>query len=137
MHTRDADQAPGAAGLSVSARHVADHARSLVRLELELAKLELTKKLSAFGVGSGLLVGAAVFGLFALGFLLATVAAALTLALPTWLALLVTALLLIALAATLALVGVRLLKQATPPVPEQAIDEAKRTTEVIKSNGAH
>jgi hypothetical protein len=32
-------------------------------------------------------------------------------------------------------VAVRLIKRGTPPVPEQAIREAKLTTEALKANG--
>ena len=121
-------------GLGGAARQVADHARSLVRLELELAKLELRKKLAALGVGIALLLGAAVVAGFGLAFLLATVAAAFATFLPTWLALLVTAVLLLLLAGVLGLLGLRNVQRATPPVPEEAILEAKRTTEAIKSD---
>ena len=137
MHTRERDAAGRGDGLGFAAKQVADHARSLVRLELELAKLELTKKLSALGIGIGLLVGAAFVAIFALGFLLATVAAVFALFLATWLALLVTAAVLVALAGGIGLFGVRFLKRASPPVPEQAIQEARRTGEAIKSNGGH
>ena len=40
------------------------------------------------------------------------------------------------LVALLALVGLRLVSKGTPPVPEQAIAEAKLTTEAHK-NGKH
>ena len=132
MRTPATDRANG--GLAAAAKEVAEHARSLARLEVELAKLELKKKLRALGLGIGLLVGAAVFALFALGFLLATLAAALATAVATWLALLITAAILFAITAGLGLGGVRLLARGTPPVPEQAIREAKRTTEAIKSD---
>ena len=132
MHTREAD----GRGLGAAAKNVADHVRSLVRLELELATLEVRKKLAKLGTGIGLLVGAALVGVFALAFLLATVAAAFATFLATWLALLVTAVLLLVLAAGLAAVGVRLLRQGTPPVPAQAMTEAKRTREAIRSNGS-
>lgn len=137
MHTHERDTAGRGNGLGFAAKQVADHARSLIRLELELAKLELTKKLSALGIGIGLLVAAGFFMLFALAFLLATVAAVFALFLATWLALLVTAAVLVALAGGLGLLGVRFVKRATPPVPEQAIQEARRTGEAIKSNGGH
>ncbi len=123
-------------GLGASARHVAEHASAIVRLELELASLELKRKLAALGLGIGLAVGAALFGLFALGFLLATAAAALALALPTWLALLIVAVALLVIAGVLAAVGLGRIKRGTPPVPEQAIREAKLTTEALKSNGS-
>jgi hypothetical protein len=38
-------------------------------------------------------------------------------------------------AAILGLLGARLINKGTPPVPEQAITEAKLTTEALKSNG--
>jgi hypothetical protein len=137
MHTRERDAAGRGNGLGFAAKQVADHARSLIRLELELAKLELTKKLSALGIGIGLLVGAGIVAIFAVAFLLATVAAAFALFLATWLALLVTGAILVALAVGLGLLGLRFLKRATPPVPEQAIHEARRTGEAIKTNGGH
>ena len=68
-----------------------------------------------------------------LGFLFATLAAGLETFLPTWLSLLIVALFLGAVAAVLGLIGVNRIKKGTPPMPEQAIREAKLTTEAIKS----
>ena len=133
MQPRATDAQPR--GLGAIANRVAEHASSLVRLELELAALELKRKLTALAVGIGLAVGAAFFALFALGFLLATVAAALATFLATWLALLIVSLGLLVLAAVLGLVGVAKIKKGTPPLPEQAIHEAKLTTSALKSNG--
>jgi len=39
------------------------------------------------------------------------------------------------IAAILGLVARRLIKRGTPPVPEQAIREAKLTSEALKANG--
>lgn len=133
MRTPDAESNGG--GLGGAAKRVADHAKALVGLELELASLELKQKAGALGAGVGMLVGAAVAGWFALAFLLATAAAALALVLPTWLALLAVALVLLAAAAILGIVGKGRVRQGTPPVPEQAIREAKLTTEALKSDG--
>ena len=80
-------------------------------------------------------VGAAVFGLYALGFLFATIAAGLATAMSTWLALLIVTLGLVVLAAILGLIGVSRIKKGTPPVPEQAIREAKLTTDALKADG--
>jgi Putative Actinobacterial Holin-X, holin superfamily III len=120
-------------GLGDAAKHVAEHASSIVRLELELAALELKTKVTSLGIGIGMALGAAVFGLFALGFAFATVAAALATFLSTWLALLIVTLFLGALASVLLVLGLSRIKRGTPPVPEQAIREAKLTTEAIKS----
>src|SRR5919204_5869195 len=76
------------AGLGGAAKQVAEHAGSLARLEIELAKLELGRKVASLGIGIGLGLGAALFGLFGIGFLLAAAAAALATAISTWLALL-------------------------------------------------
>lgn len=132
MHTRETETN---AGLGALAKEVAEHASSLVRLELELATLELKRKATALAVGIGLAVGAAIFAVFAFGFMLATIAAALATFLSTWLALLIVTLGLFGLAALLGLIGVAKIKRGTPPVPEQAIREARLTTEALKSNG--
>ena len=118
--------------VSAAAKDAAEHAKSLVRLELELAVLEVKRKLGSLGLGIALLVGAAVLGLFGLGFALATVAAAFATFLPTWLALLVVAGGVLVLTGLLAVVGLAALKRGTPPVPEQAIQEARLTSEALK-----
>ena len=119
-------------GLGVAAKQVAEHASSIARLELELAALELKKKVVALGVGIGLGVGAALFGLFGLGFAFATIAAALATFLSTWLALLITAAGLFVLSGVLGMLAIGRIKKGSPPVPEQAIREAKLTSAAIK-----
>jgi hypothetical protein len=119
-------------GLGGAAKLVADRARSIVRLELQLAATEIKKKVAALGIGIGLLVGSAIFGVFGLGFVFATAAAALATAMSTWLALLIVTGALFLLAGLFALIGLRLVKKGVPPVPEQALEEAKRTAEVLR-----
>ncbi|MCP9486499.1 MAG: phage holin family protein [Gaiellaceae bacterium MAG52_C11] len=130
-------RAGSSSGVGGAAKQVAEHASSLAKLELELAGLELKRKVGALGAGLGLGVGAALVALFGLGFLLATFAAALALVLDTWLALLIVTLGLFAIAAVLGLLALSRIKKGTPPVPEQAIREAKLTTEALKANGSH
>jgi hypothetical protein len=128
MPTQEAER-----GVGPAAKQVAEHASSLARLELELALLEVKRKVAALGVGFGLSVGAAIFALFALGFGLAAGAAALALVLPTWAALLVVFGVLLLLSMILLFVGLGAIRKGTPPVPEQAIHEAKLTTEAIRN----
>jgi hypothetical protein len=123
------------AGVGPAAKQVAEHASVLARLELELALLEVKKKVAALGIGIGLGVGGLLFALFALGFTFATVAAALATAVSTWLALLITTLILFGLAGTLAVLALVLIRKGSPPVPQQAITEAKLTTEALKRDG--
>jgi hypothetical protein len=131
MPTRGAEHP----GVGTAAKQVAEHATTLARLELELAGLELKRKAGALGAGAGAGLGAALLALYALGFLFATIAAALALAVDTWLALLIVTVGLLVLAGVLALVARSLIKRGTPPVPEQAIREAKLTSEALKANG--
>jgi amino acid transporter len=121
--------------LGAAVKEVTEHASSWFRLERELAVIELKHKVTSLGVGLGLAIGAAIFALYAIGFAFATVAAALATFLSTWLALLIVTLVLFAVVALLGLIGVSKIKRGTPPVPEQAIEEARRTTTALKSNG--
>jgi hypothetical protein len=132
MHTPAESQ--NGQGLGAAFDEVKQHATNLVKLELELATWELKRKLTALGIGIGLFVGAALFALYGLGFLFATIAAGLATFLPTWLALLIVTLFLLLVAAILALLGRARVRQGAPPVPEQAIEEAKLTTEALKSD---
>lgn len=133
MHTHETEKR----GVGPAVKEVAEHASALARLEMELATLELKRKVAAFGIGVGLGVAAAVFLLFALGFGLAAGAAALALVVSTWLALLIVFGGVLLLALILGVFAMRAIKAGTPPVPEQAMAEAKLTTEAIKGNGAH
>ena len=123
-------------GLGDAARQVAERASAIVRLELELATLELKRKLGSLGKGIGFGIGAALFLLFALGFGLAAGAAGLATFLATWLALLIVMGALLLLAIVLGLLALRAIRKAGSPVPEQAITEAKLTTDAIKSDGS-
>jgi hypothetical protein len=120
-------------GLGAAAKAVSERVSAIVRLEIQLAAAELKEKLSALGVGIGLLAGAGLFAVFMLGFLFATIAAALSLVVDVWLALLITTGILALLAGVLGFVGVTILQKGTPPVPEQAIEEARLTTEALKN----
>lgn len=136
MHTPETEhETPG---LGATVKSVSERASALVRLELELAALELKRKVASLAVGIGLLVTTAVLMLFVVGFGLATIAAGIATALPWWASLLIVTGGLLLVASVLGLLGVRAVKKGTPPVPEQAIAEAKRTSEALKgSNGHH
>src|SRR5512133_4106800 len=124
------------AGVGPAAKQVAEHASSLARLELELAALELKKKAANFATGVGLGLGGALFAVFTLGFAFATIAAGLATTVSTWLALLITTGILLVLTAVLAGLGVLLIRKSTPPLPEQALEEDRLTTEALKRNGS-
>jgi MFS family permease len=130
---QDAASIPG--GLGGTARRIADRVRTIVRLELELARLELERKARALALGIGLAVGAAVFLLFSIGFALAGAAAGLATELPMWASLLIVSGGVLLVAGILGGVAAALLKEGAPPVPEQAIEEARLTADALRSNG--
>ena len=130
MPTRASEQN---GSLGAAAREVSERVSAIVRLEIQLALSEIKRKAAALGIGIGLLVGAGVFSLFLIGFMFATIAAGFATFLPVWAALLIVTGILLLLVATLALLGISAVKKGAPPVPEQAITEAKLTTEALKS----
>ena len=134
MPTQGTDGRP-THGLGAAVKEVAERASAIVRLELELAAMELKRKVFSLGLGIALALAAAIMLLFVVGFAFATIAVALATAMSTWLALLITTGILFLFALVLGAVGVLKIKQGSPPVPEQAIREAKLTTEALKSDG--
>ena len=99
---------------------------TLVRKEIELARAELQEKGKVAGKGAGMLAGAAVFGLLAMGALTAALIALLDKAMATWVAALIVMALWAIVAAVLAKAGQRALKRATPP--------ARQTVETVKED---
>ncbi|CAN5115875.1 phage holin family protein [soil metagenome] len=122
-------------GVGSVIHEVAERASALARLQAELVMLEVRGKIASLGIGGGMLLGAGLLGLFALGFLLATAAVGLATFLPTWLALLIVGGALLLSTAALAAIGISVLKRGVPPVPEQAVREARLTAEALKGNG--
>ncbi|NJC70442.1 phage holin family protein [Planosporangium thailandense] len=111
----------------------------LVRDELRLAQLELTRKGKQAGIGAGMLGGAGVMALYGGGALVATVVLLLAMVLPAWLSALIVAVLLFAMAGVLAMIGRSRVKRATPPVPERTVSSLKEdigtVTEAVKERG--
>ncbi|HVD28109.1 MAG TPA: phage holin family protein [Mycobacteriales bacterium] len=122
-------------GVGWAAKEIVDRARSIAKLEIELALIEVKRKVVRIAVGAGLGAGAAVVALFAIGFLTAGAAAALALAVPVWAALLIVGGALLGTTGLLAVLALRSLRAGTPPVPKEAIEEARLTTEVLKHDG--
>ncbi len=114
-------------------RELAEETSTLVRKELELAKAEMAQKAKLAGMGAGLLAGAGVAALLALGALTAGLVLALALVLPAWLAALVVTLLWVAIAGVLAFLGRQRMREAGPPAPEQTLESVKDDVEVAKT----
>lgn len=113
-------------------KQLSEQTSTLVRKELELARAEMTQKGKAAGVGAGMFGGAALVGLLALGALTVCFILALAVVMDGWLAALVVAVAYAAIAGILALIGKRKVREATPPIPEQAKDSVKEDLEWAK-----
>jgi Putative Actinobacterial Holin-X, holin superfamily III len=114
------------------ARQLSLQTTQLVRQEVELAKAELRVKGKRAGVGAGLFGGAGVLGFYAFGALTACIIAAIALALDVWLSALIVAVAYGLVAAILALRGKRKVQQATPPVPQAAVQSVKEDVRFTK-----
>jgi uncharacterized membrane protein YqjE len=114
-------------------KDLATETSTLVRQELDLAKAEMTERGKQAGKGAAIFGAAAVVGLLAAGALTACVIAALDLAMATWLAALIVTVVYGAVAGAVAMTGRRQIREATPPVPEQAIDSVKEDVQWAKT----
>ena len=114
-------------------RDLSDHTTTLVKQEMELAKAELQEKGKQAGLGAGMFGGAGLFGLGAFAAVTACLIAALDQVMEIWLAALVVAVAYAVIAAVLAMTGKQKVKQAVPPVPEQAKDSVKEDMEWAKT----
>jgi hypothetical protein len=111
---------------------LSEQAAVLVRDELKLAQLEMTRKGKQAGLGIGMLGGGGLVALYGVGCLLACAIIALAGVVAAWLAALIVGAALLAVAAAVALLGRGRLQQAVPPVPEEAVGSIKTDVEEIK-----
>jgi len=114
-------------------KQLSDQTTSLVRQEIELAKLEVREKGKKAGMGAGMFGAAGVLGLYAVGALTATIILALATFLPGWAAALIVTVIYGAIAGVLALRGKSQVKQATPPLPAQAVETTKEDVRWVKT----
>lgn len=117
---------------------VSERASSLIREEVELAKAEVSEKVGKLLRGSVVAVAAGVFAFLALILVMEGVAWLLNEEVfdgRTWPGFLVEAALFLLVAAGAGLFAYRSVQAGSPPVPEQAIEEAKRTREMLGGGG--
>jgi len=121
-------------GIVTQVRQVKARATSLVRLILELGQLEAKRKAAALGKAAVFGITAGVLAFYAVGLLLAAAAAGLNETLALWLSLLIVAVVVLLIALVLVLLARRFARAASPPVPSQAVDEARRTADTLKTH---
>ena len=113
-------------------KQLSDQTATLVRQEMELARVELVEKGKQAGIGAGAFGGAGLVAVFAVGALTATLILALATFLEGWIAALIVTAVYAAVAGVLAVIGKSRLQRATPPVPEHAQESVREDVEVAK-----
>jgi uncharacterized membrane protein YqjE len=130
-----ADRPERTDSLGAAVTEVSEKLSLLVREEIELAKAEVTEKVSSLARGAVAVAMGAVFGVFALIFVLLTIAWGLnSIFTSLWLGFAVVMVLLLALTFGAFLFAWRKLKVGAP-TPKLAIDEAKRISATVRSGG--
>ena len=108
---------------------------SIIRGEIELNKAKLRAFASKSGKGIALLLVAAVFALYLLGWIFHTIEIALALVVPAWVASLIVVAILLLIVLILALVGSRSLKSAQEHRPDPAASVAATKEAIEKGLG--
>jgi hypothetical protein len=111
---------------------MSEQVSTLVRDELKLAQLEMTRKGKQAGIGAGMLGGGGVIALYGIGCLIACAIIAISRVLAPWLSALVVGAALLAVAGITAQMGKARLQQATPPLPQDAVQSVKADVDEIK-----
>ncbi|MBE3009701.1 phage holin family protein [Microbispora sp. NEAU-D428] len=115
-------------------RRLSEDVSRLIRDELRLARLEMTRKGKRAGMGAGLLGAAGLIAFYGGGALVATAILALALVLPAWASALIIGAALLALAGLIALVGKEQVSRAAPPTPDEAMRSLKADIDVMKES---
>jgi Putative Actinobacterial Holin-X, holin superfamily III len=113
-------------------KDLSEQVSHLIKDELRLAQLEMTRKGKQAGLGIGLLAGSGGIAVYGLGCLIACAVIAIASVLAAWLAALIVGVALLLLAGAAALLGKGRLSKATPAVPEEAIGSVKADVDEIK-----
>ncbi len=112
-------------------RRAAEQMSTLVRDELALARAEMSEKAGRAGRGVGIVGGAGLVSLYGILAVLAGIVLLLARVMPAWGAALLVGIVLLVVAGVLALVGRAQVQQATPPVPQEAVDGLRADIDTV------
>jgi ABC-type multidrug transport system permease subunit len=118
---------------------VSTKASLLIREEIELAKAEISEKVTSLAKGSGVAIAAGVCAVFALIYFWVAVALFINdlfnVHQAFWFGFVVVFGILMILTAIAGFIGIRWIKRGAPPTPDMAIEEAKRTrAQILEHN---
>jgi uncharacterized membrane protein YqjE len=113
-------------------KRLSEQVSVLVRDELKLAQLEMTRKGKQAGIGAGMLGGSGLVALYGVGCLLAGAILGLSRVLEPWLAALIVGAALLLVSGLAAVAGKARLQKAAPLVPAQAAGSVKADVNEIR-----
>ena len=117
-------------------KQLSEQVSALVRDELKMAKLEVTRKGRFAGLGMGMYGASGLVALYAIACVIAAVIIAIAGEIRPWLAALIVGLALFVVSGVAALMGRSRMRRATPLMPEQAVEGTKADVEEVKE-GMH
>ena len=125
---------PGSEDTPVSelVKQLTDQTKTLVKQEMRLAQVELQEKGKKVGIGAGMFGAGGLVAFFGAATLITAIVLLLGTALAAWLAALIVGVILLGVAGGAALMGKKKIEQATPPVPEQAVETVKEDVQHVK-----
>ncbi|MDH2427350.1 phage holin family protein [Sphaerisporangium sp. TRM90804] len=137
LRERDVTARPDAAPTTADLiKRLSEEVSRLVRDEIRLATLELSRKGRRARMGAGMFGGAAACALYGAGALVAAVIMLLATVLTPWIAAAVVGVVLLVVAGVLALAGKGQVGRATPPLPQEAMKSIRADVDAVKE-GAH
>ena len=129
---------PQTSDLARAVQDVAERAQLIVREEIELAKVEMTTKATKFAKGAAaaaaasvFLIGALIYGLHSLAWLLLRLLDGDTY--DIWVGFAIVTAMLVGMAALAGFLAYRFVKKALPPSPTLAVEEAQLIRETVKT----
>jgi uncharacterized membrane protein YqjE len=114
-------------------KDLADETGTLVRQEIELARVEMTKRGQEVGKDAGIVGAGVLVALLAAGALTAFLISLLATAMETWIAALIVTVVFAAIAGVLILAGKKRLQKDMPPTPDQTIETVKEDVQWAKT----
>jgi Putative Actinobacterial Holin-X, holin superfamily III len=113
-------------------KQLSEQVSVLVRNELKLVQLEMTRKGKQTGLGAGMLGGSALIAWYGAGCLIACAVIAISGVVAAWLAALIVGAALLAIAGAAALAGKGRRHKAAPAVPEEAVGSLQADVKEIR-----
>jgi hypothetical protein len=128
-------------GVATTITEISERATLLIHEEIELAKTEVTEKVTALARGAAVGVAAGIFIVTAIFFVLIGCAWVLYYYLPIgtaftyFIGFFAMALILLILGVIAGLIAARVVRRGAPPTPDMAIEEARRIRETVATSG--